>query len=337
MIAFNLDALQGYLAACKEWKNPALLVVGHTAPDGDAVVSSLLEAFRRHLTDGVQAVPVVQAASLPRECAWLLGDIAPLAPTRERLARHPDTPLVLTDHFEEPRYPHRVVAVVDHHNPGPDTDFTGVDTTIKKVGATTTLVTLACRRDGLVPDPAVARILLGAILLDTDGLNPAKTHGEDREAVAWLAALCSEDVDAFYRALRAQLLSEEDPAVLYARDYRLYADRQGAPLLGFAILKVWDTALPDTAAVKTLLEQDVKESGCRVCLAKISAYTGDGRLTERYLAAGERTAVAAVLEAVLTAGGEQARSTADGVFLPAEAVHRGRKWLALRLIEALEK
>ena len=95
MIAFNLDALQGYLAACKEWKNPALLVVGHTAPDGDAVVSSLLEAFRRHLTDGVQAVPVVQAASLPRECAWLLGDIAPLVPTRERLARHPDTPLVL--------------------------------------------------------------------------------------------------------------------------------------------------------------------------------------------------------------------------------------------------
>lgn len=337
MLAFSLPALGDYLAACRRWKQPDCLVVGHTAPDGDAVFSSLFEAFRRYCVDGTQAVPVVQAATLPREVAWLLGDMAALVPTEEWLLRFPDVPLVLTDHFEDPRWPHRVMAVIDHHRPGKNADFTGIDTTIQKVGATTTLVSLACRRDGLLPDRLVARMLLGAILLDTDNRLPNKTHAEDLDAIGWLAALCDEGTGDLYQALQAQLLAETDPAILYARDYRLYADRQGRPVLGFAILKVWENALPDKTAVRQLLAADAAQRGCRVCVAKIATFSTSGPQDECYLAAGEPAAVDTLLTTVLKAGGPAAkRSDDDEVYLPAEAVHRGRKWLASRLLEALE-
>lgn len=337
MPLFTLDALLSYLTACGSWKEPDCLVLGHPAPDTDAVVSSVFEAFRRYLIDGVLSVPVVQDAVLPREVAFLLGDAAALIPTQEWRAHHPDTSLVLTDHFEDVRQPHQVIAVVDHHQPGNTADFTGVNVTIRQVGAATTLVTLACRRDGLLPDPAIARMLLGAILLDTDGLAPSKTHQEDHEAAAWLTALCGEDSAALYGTLRDQLLMETDPSVLYHRDYRLYADPQGRPLLGFAILKVWDTAQPDKKVVRRLLADDLEKHGCRVCVAKICAYTTEGQLQESYLAAGQPAAVKALLETVQKAGGDNARKTADDeVFLPPAAIHRGRKSLAAQLLTSIE-
>ena len=336
MPAFHLPALRAFLTACREWKRPDCLVIGHTAPDGDAVFSSLFEAFRRYCVHGTRAVPVVQAAAMPREAAWLLGDIAALVPTEEWLSRYPDVPLVLTDHFEDPRWPHRVIAVIDHHRPAKNTNFTGIDTTIQKVGAATTLVTLACRRDGLLPDPAVARMLLGAILLDTDNLLPSKTHAEDLDAGEWLAALCQEDTNTLYKALQAQLLAETDPVSLYTRDYRLYTDPQGTPVLGFAILKVWENALPDTAAVRRLLAADAARRGCRVCVAKIATFSATGPQDEYYLAAGEPTAVDTLLATVMKVGGTAAKRLADDqVYLPTEAVHRGRKWLASRLLETL--
>lgn len=333
----TLAGLTAYLTACREWEAPDVLVVGHAAPDGDAVMSAVFEAFRRYLTAGVRAVPVAEWDSPPREVAWLLGDVTALLPDGGWLTRYSQTPLVLTDHFEDSRWPERVAAVVDHHQPG-DADFTGIDTTIEKVGATTTLVTRAMRRDGLVPDAAVARMLLGAILLDTDGLSPTKTYAQDVEEATWLTALCGENAIALYDSLRDQLLSESDPAVLFARDYRLYVDRRGAPLLGFAILKVWDTDLPDMTAVEALLAADLAATGCRACVAKISAYGREGTLSEHYLCAGDPAAVATVTETVLSAGGDKAqRLSAEQVFLPTDAIHRGRKWLANRLLESLEK
>lgn len=332
----TLAGLVSYLTACRDWQPVDCLVLGHAAPDGDAVFSSLFEAWRRYLTDGARAVPVVQAAALPRETVSLLGEAAPLLLTREALSRYPDTPLVLTDHYAEPAWQHRVIGVVDHHHLDGHTDLAGVDATIRPVGAATTLVAQRCRQQGLVPDSAVAGMLLGAILLDTDGLSPHKAKPEDTGMAAWLAALSGEQPMALYARLRGELLSETDPATLYDRDYRLYADPAGAPLMGFAILKVWDTAMPDREQVRRLLAADAARRGCRVCVAKISLYSEDGLQEEYYLTAGEPEAAAAVLETVLAAAGSLARRTApDEVYLPAPATHRGRKWLALRLLERL--
>ena len=326
------EALMAYLQACREWTTVDCLVVGHLAPDGDAVISSLFEGWRRYLMDGQRAVPVVQAPTLPREVAWLLGELAPLMLTREVMEAHPTAPLVLTDHHIA--HGRQVLAVVDHHPPAPDVCVDGIDCEIRPVGATATLVALACRRQGLVPDGAVARLLLGGILLDTDGLLASKTKAEDSDMAAWLAALAGEDCPALFAALREQFLAERDVPTLYGRDYRLY-EKDGARL-GFAILKVWEEAAPDLDEVRRLLTQDAAAHGLTVCVAKISLYSAAGPRAERYVAAGEPQAVERLLAAVANAAGPRAeRVAADEVFLPAEAVHCGRKVMAPRLLEML--
>lgn len=335
------EKLMDYLTACRrEDTHGKLAVVGHTAPDGDAVISALAEAWRRQVS-GIPAVPVVQADALPREVAQLVGDIAPLLPTAgvpsmQAWLMAPSTRVVLTDHHECPAYRGRVTAVVDHHHPVPGADFTGIDTCMKPIGAATTLVVLRWREQGLVPDSRVAGILLGGILLDTDGLSPFKTFAEDRQAVEWLLPLWQGDPQALYASLRDSLLSETDVTALYRRDYRQFIDQTGHPVIGFAILKVREDAHPDEQAVRRLLAQDAADPGYDVCLAKISLQTADGVGDEIYLAAGKQGQTA--LETMLAMGGPLAQRTApDRVYLPRDSCRRGRKWLVEQLLKVLEK
>ncbi len=302
-------------------------VTGHPAPDTDAVISALFEAYRL-TASGVAATPLVQG-SLPRETAWLLGDLAALLPVGEVTGT--TAAVVLTDHHDLGDYPCQVTAVIDHHPVAPGTDLSAVDTEISPVGAATTLVANRLRRNGLTPDSVCARILLGAVLLDTEGLSPHKARAKDVEVARWLGSLCGEDPTALFAALQAQLLSETDVTALYRRDYRRYTDGVGEPILGWAILKVWADACPDLAAVRRLLAADV--SPTRVAKIVLNSRE-NGTRTEYYLAAGQ--GADPVLETVLTAGGETARRvSADTVFLPETAHHYGRKRYADRLIELL--
>ncbi|MBE6806986.1 MAG: hypothetical protein E7527_03095 [Ruminococcaceae bacterium] len=305
------------------------VVTGHSAPDADAVISALFEAYRLTVA-GTPAAPVLQGA-LPREVAYLLGDLAILLPTTDAL--DPAVPLVLTDHNDVAAYQNPVMAVVDHHPVTTEKVPSGIDTEIRPVGAATTLVAFRLRRDGITPDAGCARLLLGAILLDTENLSPRKAKAEDREAVAWLAPLCGADTDALFAALQAELLSETDVATLYRRDYRRYTDPKGQVRLGWAILKVWADACPDPDVVRHLLAQDTAPT--RVAKIVQNSRT-DGTRTEYYLAAGEEA------EALLTlvqsmAGDTAVRTAPDTVFLPETAAHWGRKRYAVLLNETWRK
>lgn len=305
-----------------------LVVTGHPAPDTDAVISALFEAYRLTVA-GIPAAPLVQDF-MPRETAWLLGELASLLPVGT--APEKGT-LVLTDHHDVVRYSAPVVAVVDHHPVSADTVFDGIETEIKPVGAATTLVAQRLRRDGLTPDRVCARILLGALLLDTEGLSPYKAKDEDREMADWLTSLCGENGEELFAALRRQLLAETDVTTLYRRDYRIYTDADGQPLLGFAILKVWADACPDLAAVRRLLASD--ETPTRVAKIVLHSPTDDTR-TEYYLAAGQ--GADKVLEVVAMAAGDRARrESADTVFLPENASHWGRKRYAGPLTALLQQ
>ena len=325
-----------YLRGCRAGPVPRLFVLGHAAPDGDAVISSLFEGWRLTLC-GTAAAPVVQADFLPREVAWLLGDAAPLVLTaaeRADVLACGDSRFVLTDHHDAPAYRSRTVGVVDHHPA--TTDLTGIDALIRPVGATTTLVAQRMEEQGYSFDSGVARLLLGGILLDTDGLSPRKATAEDVALAERLSVLCGEDSASFYDTLQAHLLSETDVAVLYRRDHRTYFGRDGVPLLGFAILKVWDTALIDLDEIRRLLAEDLRDSGCVACVAKVMPYTADGgRGQQVCLTVGEGA------DAVLTAltemeGADACRAAADTLLLPPACPQRGRKKYAARLVPLLE-
>ncbi len=321
------EKLHRYLADCAAYTDP-VWVTGHPAPDTDAAVSALFEAWRLTM-GGTPAVPILQG-HLSCETAYLLGDLA-----------FPDaTPAggkwVLTDHHDVQNYDGQVVAIVDHHPVAAGENLAEIDACISPVGAATTLVAQRIRADGITPDAACARILLGAVLLDTEGLSPHKAKEEDIAAVAWLVSLCGEDPAAFYDTLKDRLLSESDPTVLYERDFRSYTAPDGTPVMGFAILKVKQGHCPDLIAVRRRLAADVTTHGYAAAVAKIAMYAPDDTREEIYLAAGP--AADAVLAEVATRSGPSAVRTAeDEVFLPADCYHWGRKRYAVKLVEILHK
>lgn len=321
------DALQQYLNNLPA-EGDFLTVTGHPAPDTDAVISALFEAWRLTLC-GTPAVPLVQG-TLPRETAWLLGDCATAVPVADTVP--PGARLVLTDHHDVDAYPNAVARIVDHHPLAKGVDLSGVHAAILPVGAATTLVARRIRADGITPDAACARILLGAILMDTEGLSSFKAKAEDLDTAAWLSALCGEDTATLFARLQAELLSETDVDTLYRRDYRRYTAPDGTPLLGWAILKVWADACPDLDRVRALLAADTEPTR----VAKIVLHRPDGSREEQYLAAG--LAADALLTMVQTASGEGAqRMEPDRVFLSATCRHWGRKRYAAQLIEILGK
>lgn len=318
----TVEKLKAYLQSLPDgW-----VVTGHPNPDADAVISALFEAYRL-AEAGIPAAPLVQDG-LPREAAWLLGDLAPLLPVGEVPS---GTPLVLTDHNNVTAYQNPVMAVVDHHPVMADNLPSGIDTEICLIGATTTLVAQRLRRDGIIPDAVCARILLGAILLDSEGLSSYKAKAEDIEIAAWLYNLCGEDMHTLHTTLKEQLLSETDVVALYRRDYRTYTDPAGRPVLGFAILKVWADACPDIAAVRRLLAEDTTPT--RVAKIVLNKREDQTR-TEVYLAAGEGADT--VLSVVQSASGAEAlRADTDLLFLPENCPRFGRKQYAQRLVKIL--
>ncbi|MBQ8752877.1 MAG: DHH family phosphoesterase [Clostridia bacterium] len=330
------SAFHAYLTTCRrDVADARLFVLGHPAPDGDAVLSSLFEGWRRTLS-GTPAVPVVQADSLPREVAFLLGALAPLVLTASEAATGlicPDSRFVLTDHHVSPYLP-RTVGVVDHHPVSPATNLAGMDVRIRPVGAATTLVAMALKEAGLTPDAGVARLLLGGIMLDTDGLSPHKAKTEDVTAAVWLSPLCGEDPAAFYDVLQQELLSETDVTVLYRRDFREYPRPDGRPGVGFAILKAWRESMPDREAVRRLLAEDVRRGGYRLCVAKLMLFSPDGEREERYLAAGEAAGVVTEVLAELAPGA--VFPAPHEVYLPPDCPQPGRKRLALLLLERIK-
>lgn len=287
------------------------LVMGHTAPDTDTVVSSLAEAVRRTWLGERGVAPLVQGDRLPREIAWLLGktgDRLPLAaqPEFARRLHDPSVSLVLTDHQEEGALTPRVIGVVDHHPQLPGV-ILPADSEVATVGAATSLVALRWQRAGLVPDAAVARWLLGAVLADTEGLSPSKTRSEDTAAARWLTSLAGVDAAELFADLRDQLLAETDLETLFRRDYRSFAG------LGFAILKVRADAPVDIPALKVLLETDRHRQGHRLCLAKLARYDDAGLQEETYyMAAATPAEYARAAEVLRTAAAGTAQLSADG-------------------------
>ncbi len=321
----TVEKLRAYLIAARRFAAPTV-VTGHAAPDTDAAISALMEAWRRYETTGEETLPVMRCERLPAEVERLCGDLAPLLPLGDTAALYdPTLTVVLTDTHDTADVAGRVRAVVDHHIPV--TPLAGIDADIQRVGATATVVAARFRDAGLIPDDTVARLLLGGIWMDTDGLSEHKATPADREVSGWLSAYCTVPPAALYAELQDAMLDERDVTTLYRRDYRVYRDTDGKPFVCFAVLKVRQDALPDLEAVRHLLASDVASHGVRVAVAKIILYASEGWREEYYLAAGDvaSTLLARVRE---VAGDASVTVAEDTVYLPPNCRHRGRKWYA---------
>ena len=118
-----------------------------------------------------------------------------------------------------------ILAIVDHHHIGNiETDYP-IDYRNVRCGCTCTIISTMYKEQGYTPSPAMAGLMMSAILSDTLNFKSATTTDMDRKAVAWLAELAGiKDVDAYARnMLGASIdLKNATPEDMLNRDLKTY-------------------------------------------------------------------------------------------------------------------
>ena len=91
----------------------------------------------------------------------------------------------------------QLIAVVDHHKVGGIITADPIYIRVEPVGSTCTIVSQCYKEKGLVPEKAIAGILLSAILSDTVIFKSPTCTDLDKETAAYLADICGVDAKAF--------------------------------------------------------------------------------------------------------------------------------------------
>jgi manganese-dependent inorganic pyrophosphatase len=128
--------------------------------------------------------------------------------TRTSLARARRREVVLVDHNERSQSADgiekaSVVEVIDHHRIGDIESAAPIAFTAQPVGSTCTLVALRYAEERVPPPPAMAGLMLGALLSDTVLLKSPTTTELDREAASRLASHAEVDVIGYGTELYA--------------------------------------------------------------------------------------------------------------------------------------
>ena len=152
--------------------------------------------------------------------------------TRRCFLDTPSYKVILVDH-NEPGQSIRgietaaVVEIIDHHR----LDAVRTDLPIfidaEPLGSTCTIVYQLFRRNGIVPDPDTARILLTGIIADTLILKSPTTTSIDEEAASALSSICGEETEEFGLAMfsNTEGLKTRDPETAVTSDFKTYTEK----------------------------------------------------------------------------------------------------------------
>jgi manganese-dependent inorganic pyrophosphatase len=184
---------------------PITYVIGHRRPDTDSVGSAIGYAHLKAVLGDLGVRPA-RAGELNPETRYALERFG--LPVPELVATGTGRRLILVDHNEVAQavddIAHAtVVEVWEHHRVGDLHVPQPIVFHCEPVGATATLVAEQYYLHGLVPPPAIAGVLLAAILSDTLVFASPTCTDKDREMAGRLAAIADLDAVAFGQELLA--------------------------------------------------------------------------------------------------------------------------------------
>ncbi len=151
--------------------------------------------------------------------------------TKSNLLRTSPVKLILVDHNELSQAVAgadkvEILEVVDHHRLGNFHTDTPIRFINQPLGSTCTVVATLYRQGGVVPEPAVAGLMLAGLLSDTVMLKSPTTTEVDREIALWLGELSGLDpLDFGRRIFAAGSALSAYPSVrqLILTDFKEYA------------------------------------------------------------------------------------------------------------------
>ncbi len=173
------------------------------------------------------------------------------------------TRLVLVDHNEMTQAVSganevTITEIIDHHRLGSLATQQPILFVNEPVGSTCTIVADLFRREGLVPSPDIAGIMMSGIIADTLHLNSPTSTEKDAQLLAWLGSIANvnsrELADAIFSSGSVILANPPDRVI--RSDFKIY--EEGA--VRFAVSQVeelgfgnfWQHAKPISSALERL-------------------------------------------------------------------------------------
>ncbi|PMG06631.1 manganese-dependent inorganic pyrophosphatase [Vibrio breoganii] len=203
-----------------------ILVVGHKNPDSDSICSALA-ATELLKARGLDAKPIRQG-EINRETQHILNVAGLEQPEfRDSVAGEK---VWLVDYSDLAQAPDdvneaEIVGIVDHHRLGDVMTINPLEAWIWPVGCSCTVLFNMFKIEGAEIAPAIAKLMMSAILSDTVGFASPTCTQKDKDAVQELAQIAGvDDIDAFIKAL---LIAKTDieglsPAQLVEKDLKAY-------------------------------------------------------------------------------------------------------------------
>jgi manganese-dependent inorganic pyrophosphatase len=151
--------------------------------------------------------------------------------TQTDILRPVPTRLVLVDHNELTQAVPgadevSVVEIIDHHRLGPVATPQPILFLNEPVGSTCTIVAGLFRRDGLLPSPELAGLMMSGLISDTLLLKSPTSTPKDAELLAWLAPIAGveprELADLIFSSGSVILASTPDRVV--RSDFKIYTE-----------------------------------------------------------------------------------------------------------------
>ena len=249
------DLLNSALDNCQD----IVFVIGHEYPDADAVIGTLVEAYRLQFFESRVVLPAVHGRRLPPEIIKLF-DVDPSdlfiftdSPIYQQAVGSGLARWVLVDTHHHPR-PKFIDGIVDHH-PVPPNYRERQDIYCSSEPAWNSILQIIykCLGGGLSFDVDLARLLIKATLLEADLLSLlANLNSKDKRLWQQLTQAARIDpggVRQAYRQLMTEFLSVEAIDSLFWRDYK-----QDLGNFGMAVVKIKQTSLEqDQDSIQTRL------------------------------------------------------------------------------------
>ncbi|HLD51231.1 hypothetical protein A3K34_01060 [candidate division WWE3 bacterium RIFOXYC1_FULL_40_10] len=208
-----------------------IYLIGHIAPDLDSVAAPVayaefLDKSKRY--EDSKVIPVL-SGDVNKETEFVFKEAKIDLPLNiNDISIDPTDAFILVDHNEisqrHPKIPHeQVIEIIDHHKI--NIDFVSpIRLDVKPYGSTSTIVYEHFDTYGQKPSEGIAKLMLAAILSDTQGLKSSTTTGIDSEYAHQLAKTTETDIERFtFELFKSKSdITGMTPQDIARKDYKIF-------------------------------------------------------------------------------------------------------------------
>lgn len=248
-----------------------IYITGHKSPDLDSIVSALAyaEFLKKNKTYADAKLIPVRAGEANKETQHIFKKFeAELPESLDTFEIEPIDAFILVDHNEDAQRHEKVVSeqiieIVDHHKLNV-TFAAPLRVDVKPVGSTSTLIAELFDMYDLKPSDKIAKLMLSAILSDTQGLKSSTTTGLD----AHYAQEMKTDLEMDLEKLTFELFKAKSditglaPEEIVTKDYKIF---------DFGEKKVFINQVETVEPEKILAQKDALIEALEETKAKLGA------------------------------------------------------------------